>query len=197
MFWKRCYYFLFLNTSVGAAVSVTVGVALKDNGMDVGGTLSLVILFFCVIGAFVCIAWINVGLGAKFWQVYWEQVLVDFQGKVGLVPSKEDLATSVRLKKKIFPNKDVFSQPRDATHINARVTENLRKKEFIFGDLIKSITCWLPRRMYSFFSLQLYNDLVLTRPSVSRWMHYTACCFFLSWVFAFGYILFCVDKALL
>lgn len=157
MFWQRCNYFLILNTAVGVAVAAAVA-----SGKSM--YLSPIIPLLCFIGAFVSLAWINVGLGGKFWQSYWEQVLVDFQDDVGLSPSLPPLKDPCK-------NKDIFSYPEgEDNHIKHRVKKSLHKDDANCLD-------------------RLYNHYVLSKPSVTRWMHRTACFFFFVWVISLGFTL--------
>ncbi len=75
MLWKRSNYFLALNTAIAVGF---FSLLKKDMSMD------LYALLFCVIGCFVCIAWINVNLGSKFWQAVWEEILTEISGDMEL-----------------------------------------------------------------------------------------------------------------
>lgn len=170
MFWQRCNYFLLLNTSVGVGVGAVI----------VSGKGKILIPFLCIIGLFVCLAWIKVGLGAKYWQSYWEQVLIDFQDKVGL-------ASSIPSAKKPCEDKDVFSQPKYAEHVERRVRESLgiecetkKEKCTVIKEICLFICLFIP------FYSKFYKKGVLGKPSVSGWMHRTACFFFLVWVLGLG-----------
>ena len=74
MFWKRCNYFLVLNTALA------VGVFASFNG---NGANKAILPLICLAGAFVCFAWFRVGLGSKFWQSHWEQIAEEMQEDIG------------------------------------------------------------------------------------------------------------------
>ena len=71
MFWKRCNYFLVLNTALAVGVFASFG-----------GNKAILPLI-CLAGAFVCYAWFQVGLGSKFWQSHWEQIAEEMQESIG------------------------------------------------------------------------------------------------------------------
>ena len=71
MFWKRCNYFLVLNTALAVGVFASFG-----------GNKAI-LPFICFAGAFVCYAWFKVGLGSKFWQSHWEQIVEEMQEDIG------------------------------------------------------------------------------------------------------------------
>lgn len=143
MFWRRTNYFLLLNVSVGTGFAYFYK-SLPQQTHFLGELLPLIIL--SIIGLCVCFAWIKVGLGAKYWQSHWEQVLVDLQPKLGMEGEEgkeQDTA--------YFSNKG---------H-KERVRRNL-----------EITSC--------------YDCCVLQKPSVSRWMHRTACLFLAAWVIVIG-----------
>ena len=81
MFWKRCNYFLVLNTALATALVAGLFASFHNyNGVDVP---TWFLFGVCVAGAFVCFAWFKVGLGSKFWQSHWEQVAEEMQGSIG------------------------------------------------------------------------------------------------------------------
>lgn len=171
MFWQRCNYFLLLNTSVGAAFAAAIA------GSDVLLGESLKMPFFIVaaaisfVGAVVCFAWVKVGLGAKFWQSYWEQVLIDFQDKVGFGPVDGDEKTSEK--------KNFFSRPNYDQHLYDRVKKNLSSPA--------------NQKTYRPDGLGFYNGMIIKKPSVSGWMEATA--FFFLGVWSIVTIL-CIAKIL-
>ena len=99
LFWQRCNYFLVLNT----ALAVGVFLFFRDGGMP-----SLLFPFLiCVAGFFVCLAWIKVGLGSKYWQSHWEQIAIEEQESIGFCRSRgRDYfsigGTKARVKKNLF-----------------------------------------------------------------------------------------------
>ena len=81
LFWKRCNYFLALNTALAAGILASfMAKVVCRLGLCLGG---------CAAGVFVCFAWIQVGLGAKYWQSHWEQIVIDEQESVGFCESEE------------------------------------------------------------------------------------------------------------
>ena len=171
LFWKRCNYFLVLNTALAVGVFALFGV--KD-------TVSpLVLPLICVVGIFVCVAWIHVGLGSKFWQCHWEQVVIREQHTIGFC--KGDGSND---RKDYFSQEDAPDQKTDNWGgPKARVKENLgyenmpEESEDIISD------CCSPCNIFdSEKRKELYNRCVLSKPSVSRWMHGTAVFFFWVWV---------------
>ena len=82
MFWKRCNYFLVLNTALAVGVFALFG---GDNGKVSPFVLPLLFL----VGACVCFAWIKVGLGSKYWQSHWEQVAIEEQKTIGFCESRD------------------------------------------------------------------------------------------------------------
>ena len=100
LFWQRCNYFLVLNT----ALAVGVFLFFRD-----GGAPSLFIPFLiCIAGCFVCIGWIKVGLGSKYWQSHWEQVAIEEQASIGFCRHRDRdyfsiEGTKARVKKNLFP----------------------------------------------------------------------------------------------
>ena len=125
---------------------------------------ALAFLGFCAIGMFVCFAWIKVGLGAKFWQSHWGKVVDKMQKKVGL-----------------SRNRNFFS---DHENIYKRVEQGLKERREKEG------MCLSLLRIFPFFPC-FYNKRVLAKPSVSGWMHKTACFFFWVWLVAAVYVLLC------
>lgn len=188
MFWQRCYYFLFLNTSVGIAIATAIAgnVNIKDSAL-----LTDVIPFLCAIGAFVCLAWVKVGLGSMFWQEHWEGIVVDYQRKLGLKGEKDifsTINTDWRVKKSL-------EIPYEEERIKAvkKAEERAEKEER--GEFVvepKLLSSKVRDDYYGilyFFSLIIpywgYKKAIINKPSVSHWMHRTACFFFLAWVVAF------------
>ncbi|MCL2297648.1 MAG: hypothetical protein FWC38_04515 [Proteobacteria bacterium] len=72
MFWKRCNYFLVLNTAVAT------GFFALSNAQDSWYKIALVVL-----GIIVSLIWFFVGLGGKFWQCRWEQRLLTIEKEIG------------------------------------------------------------------------------------------------------------------
>ena len=170
LFWKRCNYFLVLNTALA------VGVFASFNGNKVFFPL------LCIVGIFVCFAWIKVGLGSKFWQCHWEQVAIQEQRTIGFCEGNRGI-----------DRKDYFSQEdEDASDSNtdnrggpkARVKENLRYKGCMPEESTGNISDFLA--LGNIFNsdkrAKAYNRCVLRKPSVSRWMHGTAMFFFWVWL---------------
>jgi len=165
MFWQRCNYFLLLNSAVGAGAISTA--AIKDIPI-------IFVAIFCAIGAGVCIAWIAVGLGAKYWQSYWEQATLDFQEYAGLI-SKRDEKEFVKINNGEikFTHRNLFSRKVD--HINERVKVFLGK----YDKKYKKQTT--PNKKFTEF---VDNKCPPVKPSVSGWMRITAYSFFLIWLIA-------------
>ncbi|MGU9951412.1 MAG: hypothetical protein ACNYPH_03745 [Gammaproteobacteria bacterium WSBS_2016_MAG_OTU1] len=68
MLWKRSNYFLALNTAI--AFGFVSLIKEEENIVEYSYAL-----LFCVIGCVVCLAWVKVNLGSKFWQAAWEEML--------------------------------------------------------------------------------------------------------------------------
>ena len=122
MFWQRTNYFLLLNSAVGGASLYF----LKQDDYN------YMVILFCIIGIFVCWAWINVGLGSKYWQAHWEQVLIDLQEKTGL---KEEM--------------DIFSPK----YTDDRVKKSLKMNRCYDCMVLKkpSVSRWMHRTAFFFF----------------------------------------------
>lgn len=177
MFWQRCNYFLLLNSAVGAAVGAT----LASKNISVG-----IIPFLCAIGMFVCLAWIKVGLGAKFWQTHWENIVVKFQADVGLTGDND-----------IFSPANIYKHVNESLKIQHEPERNVKCESR--GEFISYFKeeCKLFFRLFRLYpSNNDYDKGFYQKPSVSRWMHKTACFFFLVWstalVITILHILFCL-----
>ena len=172
LFWKRCNYFLVLNTALA------VGIFASFNG---NGANKVFLPWICLVGVFVCFAWIKVGLGSKFWQSHWEQVVEKTQEDIGF--NRGDGGKN---------REDYFSQEdaEDASDENAssrggpsaRVKDNLRYKgdvpDGLGADIRDSLAlCLIPANRKGG-----YHRCVLIKPSVSRWMHRTALFFLWAWM---------------
>ena len=175
LFWKRCNYFLVLNTALA------VGVFASFNG---DGANKVLLPLICLVGVFVCFAWIKVGLGSKFWQSHWEHVVEKTQEDIGFNKGdggedREDYFS--REDKEDSPDNNASNRGGPST----RVKDNLRYEggvpkelgEDIFNSLV---LCMLPVKRKEY-----YNRCVLIKPSVSRWMHRTALFFLWVWVVVF------------
>ena len=185
MFWQRCYYFLFLNTSVGAAVATALA---SDRD------LTAIIPFLCGIGMFVCLAWIKVGLGAKYWQQHWEGIVVDYHRELGLI-DEYDIFSTINTKWRVLKSLDMpyEAEKKKATEkyirkYTEKYTEKDTEKQAVF--ICKCTLCEMWNNLRSLLCLFVpysgtYNKATVDKPSVSRWMHRTACFFFLVWVVAF------------
>ena len=99
MFWQRTNYFLLLNSAVGGAFLYFLE---QDDD-------KYMVILFCGIGIFVCWAWIKIGLGSKYWQAHWEQVLIELQEKTGL---KEEMD--------IFSPKNTYKRVKKSLAMNNR-----------------------------------------------------------------------------
>ena len=162
LFWKRCNYFLALNT----ALAVGVFASFASFGKD--GANPFLILGVCIAGAFVCFAWIQVGLGSKYWQSHWERVVMQEQESIGF--HKQE-------------NRDYFS----IGGTGKRVEKNLHTRKMSPFWEVLSIVARPLLLLWSFFAPcpcceRTHDKLVLTKPSVSGWMHKTAVFFFFVWV---------------
>lgn len=167
MFWQRCNYFLLLNSAVGAAAGAAI--AAEKTG--------IILIILCAVGAFVCLAWIKVGLGAKFWQTHWEGIVVDFQGALGLTADDD-----------IFSTENMHNRVGKCLEIPKEKGEQL-KNELCFTEECKKFFRLLIRSFsFTQSSIDFYNEEVYRKPSVSGWMHKTACFFFLVWVVAFAIV---------
>ena len=173
LFWKRCNYFLVLNTALAVGVFAFFG----------GGyTVSPFVLpLICVVGIFVCLAWIQVGLGSKFWQKHWEWVVEQTQKNIGFEQGGCNDGTR---------RKDYFSQ--DGAHdrvanylkMDEKAKEDAKKKGKEIP-LISFALKMLPLSLQFLFGFKEaekeHNKFVLRKPSVSDWMQRTAMFFFLGW----------------
>ncbi len=93
LFWKRSNYFLVLNTAIAVGFFSLIEKVINMK-------LYIYALLFCVIGCFVCIAWLKVNLGSKFWQSYWEQILTEISSTMKL----RYFAKSVKNKSRVMNN---------------------------------------------------------------------------------------------
>ena len=89
LFWQRTNYFMLLNTAILTGFGYFLVTQNKDNFYDV-----IIQIAICIMGLFVCLAWIKITLGSKFWQVHWEQCLNDLQEKLGMTGEKELFGTT-------------------------------------------------------------------------------------------------------
>ena len=162
LFWKRCNYFLVLNT----ALAVGIFLLFRE-----GGEPPLLLLFLIfLVGIFVCIAWIMVGYGSKYWQAHWEQVVIREQEHIGFHESEA---------------RDYFGldnhQERVAANLRLPPGTEKEVEELPFPQFIwKVVTLSLPWVKEK--EENEYKKLFLQKPSVSDWMHKTAVFFLLAWV---------------
>ena len=159
LFWKRCNYFLVLNTALA------VGIFASFNG---NGANKVFLPWICLVGVFVCFAWIQVGLGAKYWQSHWERVVMQEQEFIGFRKQEK---------------RDYFS----IGGTGKRVEKNLHTRKMSPFWEVLSIFARPLLLLWSFFAPcdcceRTHDKLVLTKPSVSGWMHKTAVFFFSVWV---------------
>ncbi len=103
MFWKRSNYFLVLNT----AIAVGFVSLIKEGGYINVDVLSYTYaLVFCFIGFVVCLAWVKVNLGSKYWQSHWEQILEDNAKKMDVLYFTKNTKQRVMkniARRKIYP----------------------------------------------------------------------------------------------
>ena len=166
MFWKRCNYFLVLNTAL--AVGVFALFAKYDAPF-------LLILGACVAGVFVCVAWIKVGLGAKFWQSHWEHITEEMQVSIGF---RQNGGGDDR--------KDYFSREgtkeRVAANLGGELTKaDIEKEETTFFSFLGRMIFLSPKILFGQGEKEEYNKLVIEKPSVSGWMHRMAVFFLMAW----------------
>ncbi len=127
LFWQRTNYFLLLNSAVAGAFLYF---------MKPTEDVVVLQIAFCVIGGFVCLAWIKVGLGSKYWQSHWEQVLVDLQKRFDLF---ED---------------DLFSDKKT----DERVRRNLKMESCYDHCVLKkpSVSLWMHRTARFFLLIWIF-----------------------------------------
>ena len=138
MFWKRCNYFLVLNTALAVGVFASFG-----------GNKAILPLI-CLAGAFVCYAWFQVGLGSKFWQSHWEQIAEEMQDDIGF---RKDDGGDYR--------KDYFSRKGADVRVNRNLfppgKEHHWLKFFYNNQVMKkpSVSGWMQITAVTFFFVWL------------------------------------------
>ena len=163
LFWKRCNYFLVLNTALAVGVFAS---------FDKGSVFLSWIFFMviCLAGIFVCTAWIKVGLGSKYWQSHWEEVVIQEQESIGFRESESRDYFSIKgTRRRVAANLKMLSEADTKS-------EEMRFLEFIWK---------MFRLSFAFIrggEQDKYKKLVLSKPSVSNWMHRTAVFFLLVWL---------------
>ena len=105
LFWKRSSYFLALNTALATALAA--GLFALPSVQD---DMPFLFMFFgiCVVGFFVCFAWMKVALGSKYWSSHWEQVVIKEQKYIGFCPKEHRdyfsiEGTDKRVERNLFP----------------------------------------------------------------------------------------------
>ena len=162
LFWKRCNYFLVLNT----ALAVGIFLLFRDGNTP---PLPLLLLIFFV-GIFVCIAWVMVVCGSKYWQSHWEQVVIREQEHIGLCESKD---------------RDYFGldshRKRVAANLKIQLGADTEIKELSHVKFIRRIVM-LSLPFVKEKEKDEYKKLLLQKPSVTDWMQKTAVFFLLTWM---------------
>ena len=165
MFWQRCNYFLVLNTALAVGVFASF-----DESNVLLSWFSLVAI--SLVGIFVCTAWIKVGLGSKYWQSHWEQVVIQEQKFIGFTGFCEGKSRNY------FSIED--TKERVAANLGLPSDVDIKNEEMRFFKFIKEML----RLSWAFIQGEeqdKYKKLVLCKPSVSNWMHRTAVFFLLVW----------------
>ena len=153
LFWKRCNYFLALNTAVMVGFFVFQS-RIEGAIYDLEVPTLMFSFLLTSIGFAVSWAWTEVTAGGKYWQSHWEQVVIEMQESIGF--HKAD-------------GLDYFS----VEGTKERVMKNLGVK----NEKMSFLTSCCP------ISKEGYDKWVLTKPSVSHWMHITAMSFSLVWIY--------------
>ena len=160
---------------------------------DGGAPPPFILPLACLVGMFVCIAWIQVGLGSKFWQKHWEWIVEQHQASIGFAKGSNWLADFDGTKRK-----DYFGRE----GVNDRVAEYMFGTDMAAKEMAKAEAQQYSRgvSLIPFFVKMLlmsplfvfgaaegkYSQLVLQKPSVSDWMQRTAMFFFIGWCVLFG-----------
>ena len=172
LFWKRCNYFLVLNTALATVLAAGL-FASFNNG---NSTPSWLLIGVCLAGIFVCVAWIKVGLGSKFWQSHWEYVVEKTQTEINFEQGKDG-----------DDRKDYFSREgvkeRVAAYLNENLTKaDIEKEEMTFFPFLWRVMFLSPKLIFGKGEKGEYNKLVIEKPSVSGWMQRMAMFFLMAWV---------------
>ena len=167
MFWKRCNYFLVLNTALAVGIFASF-----DKGDVFLSWACLVVI--CFVGIFVCTAWVKVGLGSKYWQSHWEQVVIQEQKFIGFCEGTSRNYFSIEdTKERVAANLGLLSD------VDIKNEEKMGFFKFI--DEMLGLSWAFIRGEEQ----DKYKKLVLCKPSVSNWMHRTAIFFLWMWAVMF------------
>ena len=181
LFWKRCSYFLAINTALVTALAAAMFALLNssDNASFwplLGG--------ICLAGIFICIAWIQVVIGSKFWQTHWEWVVEKRQESIGF---EKIHGADGTIREDYFSREGVNDRVADYLNMNAEAREKAEQEAEAQknGAFLKYAPkmLWLSLKfLFGAGKEDNYNQLIFKKPSVSDWMQRTAIFFFWFWL---------------
>ena len=160
LFWKRSSYFLALNTALATALAAGLFALPSVENEE---PFWFLFVGICFAGFFICLAWVQVVLGSKYWYSHWEQIVMEEQEFIGFCRSKDRGYFGIE-------------------GTDKRVEKNLDEKK---------MPPWMASIFFRPFLLfisyfpgtkKIHNKMVLTKPSVSDWMYKTAVFFLFAWV---------------
>ena len=164
LFWKRSSYFLALNTALATALAAGL-FALPDASDPDRDMLWRLLSGVCVVGSFICFAWMRVTLGSKYWSSHWEQVIIKEQEYIGFCPWElRDYfsieGTDKRVEENLFPR-----SKEKIKYLDARYNGHVLMKP--------SVSRWMFKTAYVLFFAWLLGCIWALQQSgfwASSWM---------------------------
>ena len=183
LFWKRCSYFLAINTALVTALAAAMFALSNGSNQEAFWPLFFGI---CFAGFFICIAWIQVAFGSQFWQKHWEWVVEKHQESLGFKNDEDDDADGT-IRKDYFSRKGVNDRVADYLGMDANAKKKAKAEAEKGFKGLRSILFVLKILQLSLLFLvgkgeDKYYQFILRKPSVSNWMQRTAMFFLWMWL---------------